>query len=330
MKRLDHLTEKIADPDNLRLAFWKARKGKTYSAEVERFRQHLDDNLLRLRAQILNGEVSVGKYRFFKIYDPKERQICAPAFDEQVLHHALMNVCHDRFEKAQISDSYASRPGKGTHTALRRASAFTKRYKWYLKVDVQKFFDTIHHDTVKRQLQRLFKDERLQLIFHQIIDSYAASPGRGVPIGNLTSQYFANHFLSALDHFIKRKLGARAYVRYMDDLVVWSDDLGFLKEAHLQNAQFLKENLFCLLKASTPNRCAAGITFLGYRVFPKFTMLSQRGKLRFSAKSRRVAERYHRGDWGEKESQWHLQALTAFTMHADARKFRSQVFSTCF
>ena len=121
MKRVNHLLEKIADPENLRWAFWKARKGKSYSREVSPFRDDLERNLLLLRQQILSGLVEVGQYRFFKIFDPKERQICASAFREQVLHHALMVVCHDHFERVQIYDSYACRRGKGTYAALARA-----------------------------------------------------------------------------------------------------------------------------------------------------------------------------------------------------------------
>lgn len=129
-KKANHLFEDIADMDNLRLAFWKARKGKSYAQPVERYRSDLENNLVHLREQILTGEVEVGNYRFFKIFDPKERQICAPAFSEQVLHHALMNVCHGYFERVQIFDSYACRKGKGTYAALDRAKAFNRSGVW--------------------------------------------------------------------------------------------------------------------------------------------------------------------------------------------------------
>ena len=114
MKGVNHLTEKIADPDNLRLAFWKARKGKNHTSGVVSFRSNLGKNLILLREQILSGLIEVGNYHYFKVYEPKERQICAAPFDERVLHHALMNICHPYFERHQISDSYASRKGKGT------------------------------------------------------------------------------------------------------------------------------------------------------------------------------------------------------------------------
>ncbi|MCB9298198.1 MAG: hypothetical protein H6559_34525 [Lewinellaceae bacterium] len=231
MKRKNNLLLTIADPDNLRLAFWKARKGKSWSKPVRAYRADLDANLMLLREQILSGEVQVGRYHFFKIYDPKERQICAPSFGEQVLHHALMNICHSRLEKVQVFDSYACRKGKRYLCRSGTGKNYTRRYRYFLKLDVKKFFDTIHHNVAKTQLARLFRDQDVLDIFYQIIDSYEAHPDRGVPIGNLTSQYFANHYLSGLDHFIKEKLRIKAYVRYMDDMVLWHNDKDVLKQA---------------------------------------------------------------------------------------------------
>ena len=224
MKAPRRLIEQVADPDNLRLAFWKARIGKSNGNNVSAYRKELGKNLLLLREQILSGDVMVGNYRFFTIYDPKERQICAAAFSEQVLHHALMNVCHPIFERVQIYDSYASRKGKGVYAALERAQVFTNKNQWFLKLDVRKFFDSIHQATLKTQLARIIGDGKVLWLLYQIIDSYCTIPGRGVPIGNLTSQYFANHFLAELDHCIKEKLRIKAYVRYMDDFVLWHSE----------------------------------------------------------------------------------------------------------
>lgn len=204
---------------NLELAFYKAQKGKVGRLEVAAYRKNLRPNLRKLQEQILAGEVEIGKYNYFTVYDPKKRQICAAPFAQRVLHHALMNVCHPHFEEKQIADSYASRVGKGTYAALERAKAFNRRYSWFLKLDVRKYFDSLDHSMIRIQLRRLFKDRLLLHIFDQITDSYCVEEGRGVPIGNLTSQYFANHYLSPADHFAKEKLKIKAYARYMDDMV---------------------------------------------------------------------------------------------------------------
>lgn len=316
----------IADPDNLRLAFWKARKGKSWSKPVIAYRADLNANLLLLREQILSGEVQVGRYHFFKIWDPKERQICAPSFAEQVLHHALMNICHDRLEKAQIFDSYACRKGKGTYAALERAKYYTRRYKYFLKLDIKKFFDTIQHNALKAQLAGLFKDQAVLNIFFRIIDSYAALPDRGVPIGNLTSQYFANHYLSGLDHFIKEELRIKAYTRYMDDMVLWHNEKEVLKQARLAIKEYVENELQCQMKPTLLNATSRGLPFLGYVVLPYNIRLSLRSRRRFIKKLRALEEKYRSGEWDEATCQRRALPLLAFTQHANAKAFRKKVF----
>ena len=325
MKKAKRLLSKIVELDNLYLASWKAAKGKRHAQEILDYQNHLEENLQELRSQILEGVVQVGNYRYFKVYEPKERQICASAFSEQVLHHTLMNVCHDYFDCSQIFDSYASRKGKGTYGAIDRAKTFTHQYAWFLKLDVRKFFESIHHKVLKQQLSRLFKEEQLMEIFYQIIDSYEASPNRGLPIGNLTSQYFANHFLSGLDHFIKEELGIGPYVRYMDDMVLWGNDKATLKTAFLNIKTYVEKNLLCTLKPQQLNRCNLGVPFLGYRVLPHYIHLLQKSKRRFIKKFNCIDNFYHDGLWSETACQQHIQPLIAFTNHADAKTFRKNV-----
>jgi RNA-directed DNA polymerase len=325
MKRVNNLIEQIADPDNLRLAFWKASKGKRHTAEVLAYQRYLEDNLLELRAQILRGSVEVGDYRYFKIFEPKERQICASAFREQVLHHALMNICHDYFERDLIFDSYASRKGKGTHAAIKRAQLYSYQHRFFLKLDVRKFFERIPHDILKGQLARLFKDKVLLSLFNQIIDSYEASPKRGLPISNLTSQYFANHFLSSLDHFIKDQSSIKAYVRYMDDMVLWHDDKVTLKHWRNTIQQFVEQYLGSALKPELLNYTSRGLPFLGYLLFPKQIRLTQHSKQRFIRKANLVESHYHSGEWSENQCQNHILPLLAFLQHADTEGVRRTV-----
>lgn len=126
----------MEDMDNLRLAFWKAGKGKRHASAVLAYQAKLEVNLRALQQEIQSGKLRVGDYRYFLVYEPKEREICASAFREQVLHHALMNVCHEQFDKKLIYDSYASRKNKGTYAALHRAKRYSNKYTWYLKMDV--------------------------------------------------------------------------------------------------------------------------------------------------------------------------------------------------
>ena len=328
MKRENRLIERIADPDNLRLAFWKASRSKNAKAEVVQFRDALDKNLLSLRNEILCGQVDVGHYRYFKIYDPKERLICASAFRERVLHHALMNICHDSFDRFQIFDSYACRIGKGTYAALDRAKSFQRKYAWFLKLDVRKYFYTISHDLLKQHLQCRFKEVQLLHIFDSIIDSYGVSPGRGIPIGNLTSQYFANHYLAFADRYVKEYLHIPAYVRYMDDMVLWSNDKVHLIEAGKRLKQFIEETLRLALKPFCLNHTDKGLPFLGYLLYPHKTWLGRTSRLRFREKCTVYSYQLAQEKWTQAEYQRHIFPLLAFTLYADTRAWRNMLLNT--
>jgi len=192
----------VAEPDNLRLAFWKAAKGKRGKLDCRTFQARLDDHLHELREDLLADRVSVGEYHYFQIRDPKERTICAASFRERVLHHALMNVCEPIVERAAIFDSYACRRGKGRLAAIHRAQHFAVKHRWFLKLDIRKYFDSVVHTVLETLLETKIKDPAVLRLFGRIIDSYATGLGRGLPIGNLTSQHFANFYLAPLDRFI--------------------------------------------------------------------------------------------------------------------------------
>jgi len=325
MKRLGYQIERVADMENLRWAFWKAQRGKAGKAEVVSFRSGLSRNLRALREALLDGAIQVGDYHYFKIFDPKERQICAAAFRERVLHHALMNVCHPHFEQKQIDHSYATRIGKGTHKALEQAHRYCRKYGWYLKMDFRKYFDSLDHQVLQRQLFRMYKDERLLKCLYAIIDSYEVLPGKGAPIGNLTSQYFANHYLSEADHLCIEELGAPAYVRYMDDVVVWHYDKNRLLDISRAFKDFTDRKLRLTLKPAALNRSCHGLPFLGYLIYPEKIHLNKRSKRRYIQKVRYYYQKLDSGAWSQQDFQRHVLPLTAFAAHADSRGFRNQV-----
>ena len=172
MNRAGNLYVDIAEPENLRLAFLKAIRGKRGKPDVIVYTARLEENLRVLRDQLLAHKVDVGHYHFFTVHDPKERVICAASFPERVLHHAIMNVCEPVLERYAIHDSYACRTGKGMHAAVLRAQDFTRQFPWYLKLDVRKYFDTIDHKTLLALLERRFKDRELLDLFAVILATY--------------------------------------------------------------------------------------------------------------------------------------------------------------
>ncbi len=162
MKRAGQLMAAIANRENLLVAFWKAAKGKRAKPDCRLFQANLDGHLDQLQADLLAGQAPVGNYHFFTIHDPKERHICAASFPERVLHHALMNLCEPVLEKAAIYDSYACRKGKGRLAAITRALGYARKYGWYLKLDIRKYFDSIDHAILRRLLYQRFKDPTSQ------------------------------------------------------------------------------------------------------------------------------------------------------------------------
>lgn len=321
MKRIGHLYEQIAEPENLRLAFWKARKGKGGKAEVEAFRRELDRHVGEMRSELLNESVRWGGYHRFQVYDPKERTICAAPFRDRVLHHAVINITEPVFERYQISDSYACRTGRGLHACLERARLYTGKYPWFLKLDVRKYFDSISQSVLLGQLDRRFKDARVMRLFEGLLASYETTPGCGIPIGNLTSQYFANQYLAPMDHLIKEEFRIPGYIRYMDDFVLWHPDREQLKRVERQLRDYCREALALELKPPNLNRTAHGISMLGYRVFPGRVRLMRRSRNRYAQKLSRYWSFLQKGEWSQGEFAEHVLPLTAYTGYADSVGF---------
>lgn len=316
---------KITDWNNLHLAFYKAQKGKARQDTVKRFSSNLDANLRRLQQELITGKIRVGDYHYFKIYDPKERLICAAAFHERVMQHALMNVCHPFFERYQIFDSYASRVGKGTYAAIQRAQYFCHQYTFFAKLDVRKYFETIDHQVAKQLLTKLFKDKRLLAIFDAIINSYQVEEGKGLPIGNLFSQYLANHLLAVADHYVKEQLKQPAYLRYMDDMVLWSNEASQLRKQVKRFSEFLEQDLCCELKPVVSNRSKRGLPFLGYVCSSEHIRMAKKSKKRFRRKLAYQYQLLNRGCTTQAQFQQHVQPLFAFTSHAQSKSFRNSV-----
>ena len=269
--------------------------------------------------------MEVGNYYYFTIHDPKERVICAAPFGQRVLHHAIMNVCHPIFERFQIYDSYATRVGKGQYAALERAKIYSANYQWFCKLDVRKYFDSVDHKVLFQQLTTKFKDPHLLELFHKIIKSYQTAPDKGLPIGNLTSQYFANFYLGFADHFIKEKLQVKAYVRYMDDMVFWSNNKASLLAIVKQFNEFITNTLKMTLKPYCINIVEKGLPFLGYVLFKDTVRLNKTAKKRFVHKMNLYQSNLENEHWTQTQYARHVMPLIAFTTHAESVQLRRQV-----
>lgn len=325
MKRVGFLIEQIADMDNLRLAFYKAQRGKNEKIEVLAYRALLETHLMALRAQLLKGEVNVGSYRLFKIFDPKERIVCAAAFSERVLHHAILNICEPYFERHMITTTYANRTGKGVYKALEKAFVSTNHHAYVAKLDVRKYFDSVDHHVLQNQLMHLFKDKLLLGILSKIIASYHVESGKGLPIGNLTSQYFANYYLSILDHYAKEELHVPVYIRYMDDILIYGNDRAQLTKQVKAIITYAKEHLALTMKNPIIQTTHQGINFLGYHLRTHVIGVARRSRVRFEHKLKVIMEAYKKEKLTEQELQSHTIPLFAFAGHAYTKNYKKKV-----
>lgn len=228
---------------NLQLAYHKAAKGKRGQPNVAAFEHHLEENLWQLQDELRQKTYRPGRYTNFTIYEPKRRLISAAPFRDRVAHHALCNLIEPIFERSFISDSYANRVGKGTHRALDRCQQFARRYRYVLSCDIRQFFPSVDHAILQSILAPKIDDPDVLWLIDQILvggggvlseqytmvyfagdDLLASQRPRGLPIGNLTSQFWANCYLNPFDHFIKQELRCKGYVRYVDDFLLFADD----------------------------------------------------------------------------------------------------------
>lgn len=327
MKRAGSLMPKIVEMDNLMTAYYKACRGKRCKKSVITFSDNLYENILSLREKLISGTFEVGRYHYFRIYDPKERVICAASFEERVVHHAIMNICHDCFERHLIYDTYATRKEKGIYTAIDKARKGMKNAGYVAKLDVRKYFDSISHSVLKTKLERLFKDKELLGVLNRIIDSYSTIDDRGIPIGNLTSQYFANYYLSFLDHYAKEVLKVPIYVRYMDDILVFGRDKIEVKEYVRKIKEYVSGELNLKLKPEVLVSTDSGVSFLGYSLFKHKILLNRRSKIRLKRKVKKYGKLYESGEWSDEDYITRITPLLSFSEKAYTKSLRRKICS---
>ena len=292
----------LASWENLVAAFRSAAKGKRSRTPVAWFEQNLEVNILELQSQLLAGSYQPGAYEHFFIHEPKRRLISAAPFRDRIVHHALCRLIEPIFERSFIHDSYANRVGKGTHRAIDRAQHFSRNYKYAIHIDVKKFFPSIDHAILKEMLSSKIKETKIQNLIALIIDSgkdvhdkerrvifpeddlFTILRPTGLPIGNLTSQFWANVYLNPFDHFVKRTLRCKGYLRYVDDLLLFGNSTSELLEWHVQIQKRLEQFRLKIHPGCHPFPVLEGIPFLGFIIFPHKRLLRSRKVVYFRRK----------------------------------------------
>ena len=331
MKRAGHLFEQAVGFPQLVRAARRAARGKTRSESTSAFLFDLEVEVLRLERELRDGSWRPGGYRTFVITDPKRRLISAAPFRDRVVHHALCDVLEPVLERSAVFDSYACRKGKGTLAAIQRAQAHARRSPWFLKLDVRHMFETLNHERLVARLRRMVKDARFLDVLEGIVRAGApgAPAGVGLPIGNLTSQHFANFFLGAADHFVLEGLRPEGYCRYMDDFLLFGPDRDRLRRWRDAADDYLGEQLDLTLKAEATrlDRVSSGVPFLGFRIWPRTVRLDAARARRFRRKVRAIDAQLHAGGMDDDEAARCAASLVGWTLHGDTRSFRRSFFA---
>lgn len=323
MRRASVGLDEITSWDTLTHAFWRASRGRQATPAVEHARSNLDPWLAELGGDLRAGHAPEGRFTEFVIHDPKRRTILAPCFRDRVAHHAVMAHLGPVLDRALVHDTYACREGKGALAAVHRAQHHLRRHPWFVKADIRAFFASVDHAVLMSILGKRMKHPDTLDLCGRILRRAPVAEGRGLPIGALTSQHFANTYLGGLDRFLLETLRVRGMVRYMDDVVWWCASRRHARETRTEVMRWGAEHLRIEVKPTAQvGRSEQGVSFLGFRIHRGTLRLSRRRRRRY-AEGRRNAERaWLRGELTGAELQQRMDAVIAITAHAEAAGWR--------
>lgn len=330
MKTYNNLFQEVCKYENLYDAYLKARRCKNSIAEVLMFGYNLENELLKLQYELENQTYRTGKYRHFIIFEPKERKISALPFRDRIVHHAICSVIEPIFDLRFIYDSYACRKGKGTHAGADRIQKFIRKANnnyYVLKCDVSKYFQSVDHEILKQVIREKIADKKLLQLLDNIIDSAE----RGIPIGNLTSQLFANIYLNKLDEHVKYELKIKYYVRYMDDFIILHESKQSLHEIKEKINLFLV-SMKLTLHPKKVNICpiTLGIDFLGYRIFYNHRLVRKSTVKRFLKNTKTKLEKYDSGIMDFDKLMESFNSWEAYMSHANSTALKKNLYQEYF
>lgn len=337
---------RVAVWTNLLEAYRKAARGKRGKQAAAGFEFQIADRLLALQRDRVTGAYQPGPYEHFTIHEPKRRLISAAPFRDRVVHHALCNVIEPLFEARFHPHSYANRIDKGTHRAVDQLQAYAQHYPYVLRLDIVQHFPSLDHAVLKEELFRVVGDERVRRLIDNILrsgegvladeydmvyfpgdDLFARSRPRGLPIGNLTSQFWSNCYLNTLDWFITRELGCRAYLRYVDDMALFAGSKSQLRQWQERVVSYLAGlRLTVHRKSAQPFPVANGIPWLGFVVYPTHRKLKRRNVVAFRRRLEHSISRYRAGDISFAELDASVQGWINHVRYGETWGLRSFLF----
>lgn len=324
------LFPRIASFQNLLVACHKAALGKRHQEDIANFLVNREPELLRLQAELLSGTYRPGTYRTFTLQEyAKKREISAAPFRDRVTHHAFCQVVEPIFDRRFFFHSYACRKEKGTHRALSCCQTFLRQHRYVLQADIVQYFASINQRALLSILAKKMGDAQVMQLAELIVHSWRPDLGRGVPIGNLTSQFFANLYLNELDSFVKFQLRRKHYLRYMDDFLLFGDSKEELRDCEGRIRRFLGEELHLSLhrRKTLVYPCLAGVPWLGFHVYGNVRRIQAGNIRRFRRRMKRLQQRCWRGDVAFEELPEAVRRWINHARHGDTYCLRKKLFS---
>lgn len=326
----------LVTAENIFSAWYAFRKGKQNKRDVMEFERNLEDNVFQLLEDLNTKSYKHQGYSTFHVYDPKFRIINKACVRDRVVHHLVYNFLEPIFQPTFIYHSYACQKEKGIHKAveelsknLRQASHNYTRTLWSLKLDIKKFFDSVNHEVLLQLLKRKIKDDDTLWFLEEIIQSYHSSQGLGIglPIGNLTSQIFANIYLSELDYYAKCTLRERYYFRYADDFIFLHSDKSYLEKIEASVKNFVTERLRMTVH---PNKIhyrkfSQGVDFVGYVLLPHYRVLRTKTKKRMFKKITGMVNKYNEDKMSELSLHQSTQSYLGLLTHCKGYQIKERL-----
>lgn len=328
MKRLKVELSAITDWHNLAAAAHRAARGKRQRTDVRAFFADFEQSLEAVQRALSEGRLPDGSYRRFSIRDPKPRVIHAAPFPDRVAHHALMSPMAEHLNDWQVATSFACREAKGAHAAVQYAQRQMRRYGVYLKMDVIAYFDAIDHRKLMSLLCQRLKGKDIFPLIDAVLATYSTTMGKGLPIGALTSQHFANVYLTPADRRLLSQPSVRAHCRYMDDTVVWCNTVAEASDLFREYAQWLETNWALKLKPPVIQSSRQGLVFCGYRIKPHSIRPGRRRLRRFNRLLRHWHKAFDAYEIDEKQLQQRVDSLLAMLQPAETHRWRKKRFET--
>lgn len=322
VKRIGNLWNKIVNIQNIELAFDRAVRGKSNRRNVRRAKANKEKIVKQIYELLKSGNYKTSEYKTKKIYEPKERTIyILPLVPDRIVHHAIMNVLEPIWDARLINNTYSCRLGKGQHKGSQKVMQYIKYYKFVLKNDISKFYPSINHEILKQVIRRKIKDERVLQLLDGIIDSVEGESN--VPIGNYLSQWFGNLYMDSLDRYITQELGFKAYIRYCDDFIVFSESKHRLSALNQLIKEFIHDKLKLKLSRSSIFNVSRGIDFLGYRHFPSYILIRKSTVKRMKRRLLRIPYQLKHKIITMEQAVSKLASFDGWTKHANCHNLKS-------